>query len=132
MLGELYRPSGMALETAKAVLCIDDPYAVNVALGCPNGCSYCYGPLASRQGREKYLTPRLPKKDPLDLVKRQLDKGLKVEGVFISFLTDPYLPQLQKKTDELVYYLLEEGIKTATLSKLDTSPYFGNMKSLSR
>lgn len=130
MLGELYRPSGMALETAKAVLCVDDPYAVNVALGCPNGCSYCYGPLACRQGREKYLTPRLPKKDPLDLVKRQIDKGLKVEGVFISFLTDPYLPQLKEKTDELVYYLLEEGIKTATLSKLDTSPYFGNMNGI--
>jgi len=130
MLGELYHPSGMALETAKAVLGVDNPHAVNMAIGCPNGCVYCYGPLASRQGREKYASPRLPKKDPLDLIKRQIEKGLEVKGVFISFLTDPYLPQLKEKTDELLYYLLEEGIHTATLSKLDVSPYFGNMNGM--
>jgi len=126
MLGELYKPSGLALETAKAVLSVDNPYAVNVALGCPNGCLYCYGPLASRQGREKYLTPRCPKKDPVDLISRQLSKGLDVEGVFISFLTDPYLPQLEEKTEELVNFLLDKGIKTATLSKIGTSSWFGN------
>jgi len=130
MLGELYSPSGMALETAKAVLGVDNPHAVNVALGCPNGCTYCYGPLASRQGREKYSTPRLPKKDPVDLVRYQIDKGLKVDGVFMSFLTDPYLPQLEKKTEELVYYLREQGIPTATLSKLGTSTCFGNMNGM--
>lgn len=130
MLGELYIPSGMALETAKAVLGVDNPHAVNVALGCPNGCVYCYGPLASRLGREKYSIPRLPKKDPVDLIKRQIDKGLEVEGVFISFLTDPYLPQLREKTDELVWYLSEAGIRTATLSKLGVSTYSRNMNGM--
>ncbi len=129
-LGELHTPKGMAFETAKAVLGVENPHAVNVALGCPNGCVYCYGPLASRQGREKYSTPRLPKKDPLDLIKRQIEKGLEVEGVFISFLTDPYLPQLQKNTNDLVSYLLEEGIRTATLSKLGVSPYLMNMNGM--
>ena len=131
MLGELYTPKKMAFETAKAVLGVDNPHAVNVALGCPNECSYCYGPLASRQGRKKYHgVLRLPKKDPIDLIKRQIEKGLKVEGVLISFMTDPYLPQLQEKTDELVYYLLEEGIRTATLSKLDVSPYSMNLNGM--
>ena len=115
-LGELYVPSGLAFETAKAVLGVDNPHAVNVALGCPNGCSYCYGPLASRQGREKYLSARCPKKDPIDLISKQLDKGLEVEGVFISFLTDPFLPELSDKTNDLVRFLLDQGIKTATLS----------------
>lgn len=132
MLGELYTPSGLALETAKAVLGVDNPHAVNVALGCPNECSYCYGPRASRQGKEKYHgVLRHPKFEPFILIRNQLAKGLKTEGVFASFLTDPYLPELSKETDRLVYFLLEEkNIKTATLSKLGVSPYFGNMNGI--
>jgi len=114
------------------VLEIDNPYAVNVALGCQNGCTYCYGPLASRQGKEKYKHIRLPKQTPLDLVKAQLKKGLAPEGVMASFLTDPYLPELKENTDMLVNYLLnwedEHGldVKTATLSKMDVSTYSHN------
>lgn len=127
MLGELYCPRGMALETARAVLEVDNPHAVNVALGCPNECSYCYGPLASRQGREKYHSVlRYPKFEPFVLVRNQIAKGLKVEGGFASFLTDPYLPELSKETDDLVHFLLEKGIRTATLSKIGASPHFGN------
>ena len=31
MLGELYKPSGLARETAQQVLEVEEPYAVNVA-----------------------------------------------------------------------------------------------------
>ena len=132
MLGELYHPSGLALETAKAVLGVENPHAVNIALGCTNECTYCYGPLASRQGKEKYRHVRLPKASPLDLIKRQFNKGLITEGVLASFLTDPYLPQLKQYTDELVNYLLnwedEHGldVDTATLSKVGISEYSRN------
>jgi len=74
----------------------------------------------------------MPKDTPLNLVKKQLEKGLEVEGVLMSFLTDPYLPQLCKQTEELVNYLLnwedEHGqeIETATLSKLGVSQYRWN------
>ena len=131
MLGQLYTPRGLAFETARAALEANNPHAVNIALGCTNGCLYCYGPQASRQG-SKYRTVRMPKDTPLNLVKKQLEKGLKVEGVLISFLTDPYLPQLRKQTEELVNYLLnwedEHGqeIDTATLSKLGISDYIWN------
>jgi len=132
MLGELYYPKGLALETAKAVLEVKNPYAINMALGCPNGCSYCYGPLASRQGKEKYQCLRMPKRTSIELVKAQLKKGLVPKGVMASFLTDPYLPDLQKQTDNLVNYLLnwedEHGldVKTATLSKIGVSEYSYN------
>lgn len=133
MLGELYIPSGMALETAKAVLEVDNPHAVNVALGCTNECSYCYGPLASRQGRKKYHgTIRYPKKEPFDLVRNQLAKGLDTDGVFVSFLTDPYLPTHRKETERLVNFLLnqqdylDKDLTVATLSKIGVSDYSGN------
>jgi len=131
-LGELYCPSGLALETAKAVLEVDNPHAVNVALGCPNGCLYCYGPLASRQGREKYLNPRYPIYEPIKMVGDQLARGLDVEGVFISFLTDPYLLTHREETERLVNYLLNQqewvdrDIVVATLSKIGVSDYSWN------
>jgi len=74
----------------------------------------------------------MPKDTPLNLVKKQLEKGLEVEGVLMSFLTDPYLPQLRKQTEELVNYLLnwrsDHGLEpeTATLSKLGISDYSWN------
>lgn len=133
MLGELYVPSGMALETARAVLEVDNPHAVNVALGCPNECSYCYGPLASRQGREKYHgILRFPKKEPFDLVRNQLAKGFDTDGVFASFLTDPYLPALRHETERLVNFILnqqeylDKDIPMATLSKIGVSDYSWN------
>lgn len=131
MLGELYIPSGLAFETAKAVLGVDNPHAINVALGCPNECSYCYGPLASRQGKEKYHgVLRYSRFEPFILVRNQMARGLQPGGVFASFLTDPYLPELSEETNRLIYFLHENDVKTATLSKLDTSPYFGNMNGM--
>lgn len=133
MLGELYTPSGMALETARVVLEVENPHAVNVALGCPNECSYCYGPLASRQGREKYHNIlRYPKFEPFVLVRNQLAKGLDVDAVFASFLTDPYLLILRNETERLVNFILnqqeyvEKDIPTATLSKIGVSDYSRN------
>ena len=136
MLGELYSPSGMALETAKAILYTENPHALNVGLGCSNECTYCYGPLASRQGREKFKAVRLPKAPPLELVRKQFKKGFKTKGVLMSFLTDPYLPQLKKYTESLVNYLNNwddehgQAIQTATLSKLDVSSYSHNYNGL--
>ena len=136
MLGELYNPKGMALETARAVLEADNPHASNVALGCSNECSYCYGPLASRTSREKFKSVRCPKDTPLNLIRKQFKKGLTTEGVFLSFLTDPYLPNLRKDTEELVNYLMNwedehgQSIKTATLSKIGVSEYSHNMNGI--
>jgi len=130
MLGELYKPKGLALETAKAVLEVEEPYACNVAWGCSNGCLYCYGPKAGRQSREDWLKVRLPKKPPIDLVRHQLEDDYKFHafryrsdvGVFLSFLTEPFLPQIKNSTSDLIALLLAEKIKVATLSKLG-NPY---------
>lgn len=124
-LGQLYKPKGLARETAQVVLEVEEPYAVNVAWGCPNGCLYCYGPLVGRQSREEWRNVRLPTVEPVELVKRQLDSGLYPDGVFISFETDPFVEQNRRNTEHLIELLLSRGIRVATSSKVDVSSHLG-------
>ena len=118
MLGQLYQPSGKALEHARAVLDMEDVHAVNVAYGCKMGCCYCYGPGATYQNRESWKNVRYPTKSPLKLVRQQLDKGLNSEGVFISFFTEPLHPKTRASTEELAEFLLSQDIRVAISSKL--------------
>jgi len=123
MLGELYKPRGLALETAQVVLQVKDPYACNVAYGCSNQCAYCYVPRFTRRKRCESEKVRLPKKPPVELVRHQLEYQWRFHwksdlGVFLSFLTDPFLPEVHG-TDDLLYMLTRDyGITAATLSKL--------------
>jgi len=126
MLGELYKPKGLARETAQAVLEVDEPYAVNVALGCPNGCKFCYGPKAIRKSKEAYVNMRQPKRFAGYLVWIQLGKILEHKkplpmGVFASFLTDPFLEENKPTTNYLAKLFDAHGIKFATLSKVGLS-----------
>ena len=123
MLGELYIPKGKAFETAQQVLEISEPWACNVAYGCTNCCEYCYVPYIKKG------EVRFPKKFPVELVKAQLEKGLKFEvnkdlkpvGVFLSFTTDPFLKELHNATMDLIELLIDKGIGVATLSKMGFS-----------
>jgi len=72
MLGELYKPKGLALETAQAVLEVEKPYACNVAIGCSNDCRYCYGPRFMHCKREDWRNVRIPKTRPMYLIEKQL------------------------------------------------------------
>jgi len=113
MLGQLYSPTGKALETAQQVLEIDNPLACNMAYGCINKCDYCYIPYIKKG------EIRFPKQSPLELVKKQLENGLKPEGVFLCFFTDPFIKPNLNVTKELVDFLISKKIPMATLSKVD-------------
>lgn len=125
MLGQLYKPRGLALETAEAVLEIKSPYACNVALGCPNGCTYCYGPLCMKISREEWANLRFPKEPPAELVMQQLQKAFlknpcsHCNGVFLSFFTDCFHALNRKNTEELIKMLwrLDWRTRIATSSK---------------
>ncbi len=121
MLGELYYPRGKALETAQKVLGLENPMAINVALGCYNACVYCYGGKAFFKA--DWSDMRLPKRCPLEMVKRQ---GLNPEGVFLSFATDPFVSTNRKITLDLLRYFRTKNIPTATLSKVDVPDIKGN------
>lgn len=116
MLGELYRPKGLAYETASCVLEKDNVHACNVAWGCTNQCKDCY---------IRYSKPgqiRFPKEIPWRLVEKQLNNGLKTDGVFISFETDPLLQCNIFRTTQLVVLLKQKNIPTAVLSKMGAIP----------
>jgi DNA repair photolyase len=117
MLGQLYKPKGLALETARAVLEVEDPYACNVAYGCSNACGYCYTPFVMRKKRSEQVTVRYPKVKPHLLVKEQFESGLVPEGVFISFMTDPFLKENRENTKYLIDLLSDNNFQVATLSK---------------
>ncbi len=130
MLGELYQPRGYALETARAVLEVDKPFACNVASGCTNNCAYCYGPLFVHKQRDAWRYMNFPKKAVDELIQNQLIKGLiwkdengieipvkEPQGVFLSFLTDPMLRVNQQNTNGVLNYMQGLGIRTAILSK---------------
>jgi DNA repair photolyase len=123
MLGELYEPRGLALETATAVLETPKVFAVNIAYGCTNKCRYCYVPKVTHRQTCDF---RLPQKSPVKLVQHQLETQWRFHwksnlGVFLSFITDPFLPHVDVDSRLLIRYLLEENVKVATLSKLDVS-----------
>lgn len=122
MLGELYHPRGAALETAQQVLEVDTPMACNIALGCSNKCSYCFGNKSPRGYFKKVEGLKQPTKSPVELVTRQLDNGLNPHGIFLSFLTDILIPQNVQNTFDLLELLVEQNIRTATLSKLQIRP----------
>ncbi|MCK4348906.1 MAG: radical SAM protein [Thermoplasmatales archaeon] len=112
VLGSLYVPSGLALETAQHVLEAENVHACNVAWGCTNKCTDCFIRY-SKPGRIRF-----PKEDPCSLVKKQLDNGLETDGVFISFNTDPLLACNFTNTVQLVNLLQERKIPVAILSKM--------------
>jgi len=119
MLGEIYRPSGLALETAQQVFESENVHALNVAWGCTNRCTDCY---------IRYIKPgeiRFPKNDLCSLVKKQMDAGLKTDGVFISFNTDPLLQCNLLSTVKITCLLREKNIPVAILSKMGVVPVAG-------
>ncbi|KPL02066.1 MAG: hypothetical protein AMJ90_06905 [candidate division Zixibacteria bacterium SM23_73_2] len=120
MLGRLYKPKGRALETAQQVLQINNPMAVNVAWGCTNRCQDCY----IRYIKTGHI--RYPKTEPFKLVEQQFKSGLKPDGVFISFETDPLLQQHNLlNTFKLVSFLKQNNIPVAVLSKMGVIPVSG-------
>jgi DNA repair photolyase len=120
MLGQMYTPKGYALETTQAVLECKDVRAVNVAKGCTNGCTYCYGPEFMHMKRENWCKVSYPSERVAKLIAAQLTKEPAPEGVFASYLTDPLLNEQNiSNTSELLFELQRKAprTRTAVLSK---------------
>lgn len=126
MLGELYTPKGLALETAQAVLEVEEPEACNIAVGCSNDCGYCYGPQFFHVTRESWANVRKASREPAWLVRRQIlrraHKASDIKGVFLSFATDPFIRENCARTEELIDALWRNDVPLqATLSKKNIS-----------
>lgn len=114
-LGRMYVPSGLALETARVVLGVEEPYAINVAMGCSNGCPHCYGPNAFKH--KDWTNVRCATLKNLRFIRKDIEK-YKPEGVFLCFSTDPFIDINAHHTMFLAGALTGANIKYATLSKM--------------
>lgn len=120
MLGEPYRPRGLALETARAVLECKNPMGCNTAMGCNAECLYCYGPDVFN--KEDWRNVKYATRSSTKALWKLINKGAKPEGMFLSFTTDPWYGKSRTISKEMILLCHEHNIRTATLSKLST-PY---------
>jgi DNA repair photolyase len=101
-------------------------YALNHVQGCSHGCRFpCYAMLMKRRfGQvgtyEDWLKPRLVG-NALELLDKELPKLRdKIERVFLSFTTDPFMyrqPEVIELTLKILARLNQAGIPAATLTK---------------
>lgn len=108
----IYEPKGKALEYA--------PLAANLYSGCSHGCTYCYAPSALRRQREVFHSDVAPRKNILELFKKDIDSGrFSGKRILLSFTTDPYQPceTKQKLTRRALCMLSDAGMNFEILTK---------------
>lgn len=106
----IYRPRGKAAEYSSL--------AMNIYMGCENGCKYCYAPLVTCKSRKDY-TKEYERENIISSLKAQLEKEKITEQVLLSFMSDPYC-QLNEKTNttrEIIKILMSYNIPIAILTK---------------
>lgn len=113
----LYQPKGKAKEYSE--------WAVNYFVGCSNKCDYCY----LKKGIGKKVlggdTPTLKKcfsteTWALQTYLKELDKNMEEigdKGVFLSFTTDPMLPETRNLTFATIEETVAAGIPVQVLTK---------------
>jgi len=83
MNGPIYEPTGRALEYSYL--------ALNLYTGCSHGCSYCYGPGATRKSRTIFHTDVRPRPGVIEALRRQAPKLAGTnKRVLLCFTCDPY------------------------------------------
>lgn len=123
----IYKPKGKAGEYAK--------YAVNFYTGCSNDCEYCFckrGVMATIWSDK----PKLKKcfKDEQDAYRvfclevDRLDEVLKKEGLFLSFTTDPCLPDTVELTRCAVSYAVSRDIPIQILTKVASEELYTGLE----
>lgn len=81
----IYQPKGAAREYSEL--------AINLFIGCENGCKYCYAPACTFNTKEKYHNVIRIRKNILDLLQKDLIDMSKLKDkrrVLFCFITDPY------------------------------------------
>lgn len=100
-------------------------YAINPYVGCVHGCVYCYARFMKRLTghTESWGTFLDAKVNAREVLKRQLErkKGPIKDVVFLSSVTDPYLPAESKLqlTRGVLEVLLEYQVPVSILTKSD-------------
>ena len=110
----LYQPKGRAGEYAG--------WALNVALGCPHGCVFCYAPKCLHMTREKFRTNLAPR---TAMVGKYLNADCQTLAtrepgatVFMSFFCDPFgTERIATLTGWVLSVIAGEGLRPRILTK---------------
>jgi DNA repair photolyase len=108
----IYAPRGQAGEYA--------PLAANPYRGCGHKCAYCYVPKVLHMDREEFNAGAVPRTDYLLALTKDARKyqaaGI-TEQVMLSFTTDPYHPDDNSLTRDVIKNLQFHGLGVCTLTK---------------
>ena len=118
MSGPIYTPRGAAREYGEL--------ALNIYTGCPHRCYYCFAPNVLHKDREQFHSFVEPRKDIVDLTRKQLEKEhITGKTIHLCFTCDPYPTGYDSSTTrEIIKLLKEYGNHVQILTKGDGSRDF--------
>ena len=108
----IYAPAGQAGEYSAL--------ATNPFRGCGHRCKYCYVPNVLRMPRPEFDSGTVPRKDFLKSLEKDARKYQSLgitEQVMLSFTTDPYPPNSDLLTRDVLITLRAYGLGICTLTK---------------
>ena len=125
----IYEPKGKAKEYGDL--------ALNIYMGCPHRCFYCFAPSVLRRDREKFHSDVRPRENIVEETRKQLERE-KITGklIHLCFTCDPYpIGYDTMPTREIIKAIKEYGNHVQILTKgldaprdfdlLDSQDWFG-------
>lgn len=117
-MNTIYVPKGKAKEYGD--------YALNIYMGCPHRCFYCFAPSVLRRDKEQFHSCVEPRKNVVEETARRLAKGdIKDKLIHLCFTCDPYPTGYDTTaTREIIKLIKESGNHVQILTKGDGSRDF--------
>ena len=109
----IYVPKGKAKEYGD--------YALNIYMGCPNRCPYCYAPSVLRRDKEIFHSIVEPRKNIVEETRKQLEReGITGKLIHLCFTCDPYpVGYDSDATRQIIKILKDHGNHVQILTKGD-------------
>ena len=109
----IYKPKGAAAEYGD--------FALNIYIGCPHRCWYCFAPSVLHRDREKFHSHVEPRPGIVEATRTQLEKeGITGKTIHLCFTCDPYPTGYDTTvTREIIKLLKEYGNHVQILAKGD-------------
>ena len=114
----IYVPKGKAKEYGD--------YAINIYMGCPHECYYCFAPNVLRKERENFHKCIEPRKNIVEEVRKQIEReGITGKLIHVCFTCDPSPSGYDSTpTREIIEIIKNSGNNVQILTKGDGSRDF--------
>ena len=114
----IYEPKGKAKEYGD--------YAINIYMGCPHRCFYCFAPNVLHRDKEKFHSIVEPRANIVEETRKQIEReGITDKLIHLCFTCDPYPTGYDSTaTREIIKILKDSGNHVQILTKGDGSRDF--------